>query len=93
MEKELMEIINNDNKVESISNKLLKEFNELCANGYYEDIVKAHIAFECGLTSINSRANEELNKAYEKYMKSTLSFEEIVDDLCVNNEVIQEEIC
>lgn len=91
MEKELIEIINNETN--NLSNKILKEFNEICANGHYEDIVKAHIAFECGLTSINERVNKELTKAYDKYMKSNLSFEEIVDDLCTNNDVIQEEIC
>lgn len=93
MEKELMEIINNENKIESISNKLLREFNEICANGHFEDIVKAHIAFECGLTSINERIDKELTKAYELYTKSNWSFEEIVDDLCTNNDIIQEEIC
>lgn len=93
MEKELMEIINNENKTESISNKLLKIFNELCEDGNYKDIVKAHIAFECGLTFINERVDKELTKAYDKYMKSSLSFEEIIDDLCTENEVIQEAIC
>lgn len=88
-----MEIINNESITESISNKLLKIFNELCEDGNYKDIVKAHIAFECGLTFIDERVDKELTKAYDKYMKSSLSFEEIIDNLCTENEVIQEAIC
>ena len=91
MEKELMEII--ENKEELLCSKILKEMNKICENGNYEQLVKAYIAFEVGLTEITEEVDKELTKAYDKYMKSNLSFEEIIDNLCTENEVIQEAIC
>lgn len=91
MEKELMEII--ENKEELLCSKILKEMNKISENGNYEQLVKAYIAFEVGLTEITEEVDKELTKAYDKYMKSNLSFEEIVDNLCTENEIIQEAIC
>ena len=86
-----MEIM--ESNTESVSNKLLKEFNELCKQGHFEDIVKAHIAFECGLEIITEEVDKELTEAYDKYMKSNWTFEELINDLCTNNDIIQEAIC
>ena len=79
MEKELMEII--ENKEELLCNKILKEMNKLCENGNYKQLVKAYIAFQVDLTEITEEVDKELTKAYDKYMESNLSFEEIVDEL------------
>lgn len=79
MEKELMEII--ENKEELLCNKILKEMNKIYENGNYEQLIKAFFAFDVNLTEITEEIDKELTKAYNKYMESNLSFEEITGEL------------
>lgn len=74
-----MEII--ENKEELLCNKILKEMNKISENGNYEQLAKAYIAFEVGLTEITEEIDKELTKEYDKYMKSNLSLDEFVDSL------------
>ena len=79
MEKELMEII--ENKEELLCNKILKEINKIYETGNYEQIIKAFMAFEVNLPEITEEVDKELTKAYNKYVETNSSFEEITDEL------------